>query len=177
MTKARIQPFYRANNINLGYYDSERVFPRSFTKRNTAPFLYNILFRLVWKSEGVSSNEAIKELKDNFKIVDKFITEENVNSHFEYIYQPKKIQSHLTSFIVYDLETFNTDRAKPYIMTFYRSSKLTGRYERDPTQEELKKSINGTLAFIRGTCVGNALNFCLKLKREEYKDKKGKNLE
>ena len=27
MTKARIQPFCRANNNNLGYWDGERVFP------------------------------------------------------------------------------------------------------------------------------------------------------
>ena len=51
-------------------------------------------------------------MKDNFKIVDNYITEENVKSLFEYIYTPKKIESHLTSFIVYDLETHNTDRAR-----------------------------------------------------------------
>ena len=33
MTKARIQPFCRANNINLGYYNDDRVFPRSVTNR------------------------------------------------------------------------------------------------------------------------------------------------
>ena len=38
MTKARIQPFCRANIINLGYYDGERVFPRSVTERNNALF-------------------------------------------------------------------------------------------------------------------------------------------
>ena len=35
---------------------------------------------LTWKSEKVSFNQAIKELKDNFKIVDNFIRDENVNS-------------------------------------------------------------------------------------------------
>ena len=33
MTKARIQPFCRANNINLGYSDGTKVFPRSVTER------------------------------------------------------------------------------------------------------------------------------------------------
>ena len=74
-------------------------------------FLYNNHFCLIWKSEGVSFNQAIQELKNDFKIFDNFITEENVKSHFEYIYKPKKIESHLTNFIVYDLETHNTDRA------------------------------------------------------------------
>ena len=41
MTKARIQPFCRANNINLGYFDGERVFPRSVMDRNNALYLYN----------------------------------------------------------------------------------------------------------------------------------------
>ena len=70
MTKARIHPFCRINDINLGYYDGERVFPRSVTEKNNALFLYNNHFCLIWKSEGVSFNQAIKELKDNFKIVD-----------------------------------------------------------------------------------------------------------
>ena len=41
MTKARIQPFRRANNFNLGYFDGIRVFPRSITDRNNALFLHN----------------------------------------------------------------------------------------------------------------------------------------
>ena len=83
----------------------------------------------------------------------------------------------MTYFIVYDLETLNTDRAKPYNMTFYRLSKIAGRYDCDPTQYELKKSIDDSLAFIGDNCVGNAFDFCLKLRREESKDKKGKVLE
>ena len=33
MTRARIQPFCRANNINLGHHDGERLFPRSVTEK------------------------------------------------------------------------------------------------------------------------------------------------
>ena len=75
----------------------------------------------------------------------------------------------MTNFIVYDLETHKTDRARPYNMTFYRLSKLAGRYERDPTQEELQKSIKDTIAFARDNCINKALDFCLKLKGEERK--------
>ena len=39
MTKARIQPFCRASNINLGYYNDDRVFPRSVTNRDSALYL------------------------------------------------------------------------------------------------------------------------------------------
>ena len=127
MTKARIQPFCRANNNNLGYYNDDRVFPRSVTNRDSAFYLYNNHFCLIWKSCGVSFNQVYQELKNNFKMVDNYITEENVKSHFKYEFIPKKIESHLTNFIVYDLETHNTDRAKPYNMTFYRLSKIAGR--------------------------------------------------
>ena len=171
MTKARIPPFWRANNINLGYFHGDGVYPRSVTNRDRALFIYNNHFCLIWKSEGVSFFRDVKELKDNFKIVDNYITEENVTSHFEYEFIPKKIESHLTNFIVYDLETHKTDRARPYNMTFYRLSKIAGRYERDPSQEELQKSIDETIAFAGDNCIGNALDFCLKFKGEERKVK------
>ena len=130
MTMTRIQPFCRANNINLGYFDGTRVFPRSVTGRDNALFLHNNHFCLTWKSEKNSFNQAIKELKDNFKIIDNFITEENVNSHFKHEFITKKIDSHLTNFIVYDIEPHNTDRARPYVFCFYRLSKLAGKYNK-----------------------------------------------
>ena len=171
MTMARIQPCLEKLGINLGYYNGERVFPRTVTIRDGALYLYNNHFCSIWKSQNVSFNQAITELKNNFKIVDNYVTEENVNSHFEYEFTPKKIESHLTNFIVYDLETHKTDRARPNNMTFYRLGKIAGRYERDPTQEELKKSIKDTIALADDICVGNSLDFCLKLKGEERKVK------
>ena len=70
MTMARIHPFCRTNNKNIGYFDVTRVFPRSITDRNNALFLRNKHFCLIWKSENVIFNQAFKELKDSFKIVD-----------------------------------------------------------------------------------------------------------
>ena len=171
MTKARIQPFCRADNINLGYFDGDGVYPRSVTNRNSALYLYNNHFCLIWKSQSVSFNQPIKELKDNFKMIDNYITEENVNSHFKYDFLPKKIESHLTNFIVYDLEAHNTDRARPYLFCFYRLSKLAGRYNRDLTLDELEKCRKDTIAFDGDNCVSKALDFCLKLKGEERKVK------
>ena len=174
MTMARIQPCLKKLGINLGYYNGERVFvfPRAVTNRDSALFLYNNHFCLIWKSQGVSFNQAVQELKDNFKMVDNYITEENVNSIFDYKYIPKKIESHLTNFIVYDIETHNTDRARPYVFSFYRLSKLSGRYNRDLTPSELEKCRKDTIAFDGDDCVEKVLDFCLKLK-----DKKGKILE
>ena len=69
-TKARSQQFCKANINNLGYYDGEKVFPSLVTDRNNALFLCNNHFCLIWKPEGVSFNQAIRELKHDFKIVD-----------------------------------------------------------------------------------------------------------
>ena len=134
-------------------------------------FLHDNQFCVTWKSEGVSFKKANTELKDNFKIYDNHVTEENVNSHFNYEIISKRRESHLTNFIVYDLETHNTDRARPYCIYFYRLSKIAGRYQQDPTQEELKKSTNDTLSFVGDNCVGNALDFLVKLRGEKRKVK------
>ena len=88
MTKARIQPFCRANNTNKGFFDGVGVFPRSVSDRNNAYSSLNNPFCLIWKLKGVSFNQAIKELKDNLKLVDNYITEENVNFHFKYGFIP-----------------------------------------------------------------------------------------
>ena len=56
-------------------------------------------------------------------------------------------------------------------MTLCRLRKIAGRYERDPTKEELQKSINVTIAFAVDNCINNALDFCLKLKGNERKVK------
>ena len=56
-------------------------------------------------------------------------------------------------------------------------SKLAGRYNRDLTRDEIDNCKNDTIVFDGDDCVEKALNFCLKSKREEYKDKKGNVLE
>ena len=40
-------------------------------------------------------------------------SDELVKSFIKYEYKPKKVKSPLTNFIVYDLETYNKDRAIP----------------------------------------------------------------
>ena len=90
MTMPRIQPFCRANNINSGYFDGTRVFPRSVTDRKNALFLYNNHFYLKWKSEKVSFMQDFQELKDNFKTNDNFTSETNVNSNFKHVFIPKQ---------------------------------------------------------------------------------------
>ena len=50
-----------------------------------------------------------------------------------------KFESYLTNFIIYDLETQNPDwgGTRPYCISFYRISKISGRCNRDLTPYEL----------------------------------------
>ena len=63
LTMARIQPCLRNLGIDLGYYNGERIYPRTVTNRDSALFFYNNHFCSIWKSEGVSFNQAVQELK------------------------------------------------------------------------------------------------------------------
>ena len=90
---------------------------------------------------------------------DNYITENNFNSHFEYIYSPNKIECQLTNIVVYDLETHNTDRGRPYNKSFYRSSKIAAKYNRDLPPNDLDKYKQGTLVFDGDDCISYALDF------------------
>ena len=70
MTSARIQPFCKKYNINIGCFDGTRINPRNLTQRDTSLFIYNNHFSLILKSEKFNFNQAVKELEDKFKIVD-----------------------------------------------------------------------------------------------------------
>ena len=129
----------------------------NIVERNKALFLYKNHFCLIWKCGNVSFNQANKELGDKFKLTDNYVTEENVNSHFEHIY---KFETHSTNFITYDLETRNTDRARPYAFSFKRLSKLTGKYTRDLRPYEIDKCKNDTFLFDGDNCVSIVLDFC-----------------
>ena len=80
MTMARIHSCLRKLGVDLGYYNEDRVLPRTVTKRDKALYLnVNHIF-MIWKSKNVSFNHAINELKAKFKIVDNYFTKQNVKS-------------------------------------------------------------------------------------------------
>ena len=63
-----------------------------------------------------------------FNMVDNNITEVNGKSQFKKLYVSEKTENQLTNFVVNDLETYNTDSARPYNIAFYRLSKIAGEY-------------------------------------------------
>ena len=89
MTSARIQPISKKDNINIGCFDGRRINPRNITQRSTSLFIHINHFCLVRKSNGISFNEVIeKELKPNFRVIDKCISYKPVKSFNDYEYKP-----------------------------------------------------------------------------------------
>ena len=166
-TSARIQPFCRKYNINIGCFDGTRINPRNLTQRNTSLFIYNNHFCLIWKSNGISFNQVIEdELKPNFKVVDNVISDKHVKSFIKYHYKPKKVQSPLTNIVVYFLETFNKSRAVPNCSCIYKLSKLSGKYHRDISEEEYQKCLNDCVVFKETDCINEMLDHVLSFKGE-----------
>ena len=166
MTAARIQPFCRKHNINIGCYDGFRVCPRNIRQRNIALKIHNNHFCLIWKSNGVSFEKAIKELKDNFRVVDNVISDKHVKSFIKYEYKPKKVQSQLTNVVVYDIETFSTIKCVTYANCIYRLSKISGKFYRDISEKEYQKCLNDCIVFKGLDNINKMLDYVLQFKGE-----------
>ena len=171
MTSARIQPFCRKYNINIGCFDGTRINPRNLTQRITSLFICNNHFCLIWKSDGISFDTAVRKLKDNFKVVDNVMSDKHVKSFIKYEYNPKKVKSPLTNIVVYDLETFNKIRAVPYCSCIYKLSKISGKYHRDISEQEYQKCLNDCVVFKGTGCINEMLDHVLSFKGEPEKVK------
>ena len=172
MTSARIQPFCKKYSINIGCFDGMRINPRNLTQRNTSLFIYNNHFCLIWKSQNISFNQVIEnELKPNFKIVDNVISDKHVIGFIKYEYNPKIVKSPLTNIVVYDLGTFNKNRAVPYCSCIYKLNKISGKYHRDISEQEYQKCLNDCVVFKGTDCVNKMLDYVLSFKGEPKKIK------
>ena len=166
MISAKIQPFCRKRNVNIGCYDGFRVCPRNITQRNTALKLHINHFCLIQKTNGISFDRAIKELKDNFRVVDNFIPDKHVKSYIKYEYKPKKVQSQLTNMIVYNIETFSTIKCVPYANCIYRLSESSGKFYRDISEKEYQKCLNDCFVFEGLDNINKMLDYILQYQGE-----------
>ena len=171
-TSAKNQPFCGIYNINIGCLDRTRINPRNLTQRNTSLFIHINHFSLIWKSDGISFAKAMKELKDNFKLVENVISGKHVKSFIRYEDKPKKVQSPLTNIVVYDLETFKKTRAVLFCSCIYKLIKISGRYHRDKSEQEYQKCLNDCVVFKVTDCINEMLHHVLSFKGEPKKVKK-----
>ena len=104
MTSARIQPFCKNHDIIIGFCDGFRVNSRNVTEKNIAFYIVRNNFCLLWKSITISFNEAIEELKLNFKIIDNLISDKHDKNFIKYEYKSKEVQTQLTNmFMIWKL--------------------------------------------------------------------------
>ena len=90
-------------------------------------------------------------------------------------FNPKKVHSQLNNVIVYDIETYNKDRAVPYAIGFYPVSKIVSKWDRDLTQDEIDKCLNDVRIFEGENCISDMFKRLQNLKGEpRYINKNGK---
>ena len=111
-------------------------------------------------------DEAIKELKDTFELVEKVISDKHVESFIKNEYKPKKVQSQLTNMVDYDIETFKTIKSVPHSNWIYRLSKISGKYHRDLSEKEYQKCLNDFIVFKGVDNINEKLDYVLKFKGE-----------
>ena len=167
MTSARIQSFCNKYKNNIGCFDGTKKITRNNTQRNTSLFININHFCFFWKSNGDNFNQVIEnELKPNFKVVDNIISDNHVKSFIKYEYNPKKVKSPLTNTVVYDLETFNKNRAVLFCSCIYKLSKFSSKYHRDISEQEYQKSLNDCFVFKGTDCNNEMLDHVLSFKGE-----------
>ena len=68
--------------------------------------------------------------------------------------------------VVFDIETFNTNRAIPYANCIYRLIKLSGKYNRDITEQEYQKCLKDCIVFKGLDNINEMLDYVLQFKGE-----------
>ena len=174
---ARIQPFCKKYNIDIGIYkqNEKRILPRAITEKNKGLYLHNNHFCVIWVSEGINLLKATEEVELNFKYINNKVTDANVNKFKEYKFDPKKIDSQLNNVLVYDIETYNKERAISYAIGFYPVNKIVSKWNRDLTETEIDKCLNDISIFEGENCDSNMFKQLQLFKGEpRYINKNGK---
>ena len=104
----------------------------------------------------------------NFKTVDSCISDEHVKSFIKSEYKPKKVQSHLSNRIFFDLELFNTSRAVPYAVNNYKLNKRSGKCNRDITRRKIK-NVKLIVLFLRELIVKSKCQIMFQNSKERRK--------
>ena len=86
----------------------------------------------------------------------------------------QKKESQSNNFIVYELETNNTNKARPHSVSIYSVSKLASKYNLDLAPEDYQKFKKFIIVFDEENCNTKSLDYVLKLKAEPLKVKENK---
>ena len=143
MTSAKIQPFCKKYNVNLGVYNinQQEILPRSVTERRICLYIHENHFCLIWKTKNTTFTDAIKELKNNFKYEANQISH-NILKHVQkYKFPISNEKDCLYAVFAFDLETANVDFKQycdPYAAGCYHLNRLKECYNGNLSENELK---------------------------------------
>ena len=87
-------------SIKCGCFEGKKSNPRNITEKNISLFTSNNHFCLIWESNTIIFNQAIEELKLNFKVVDNVISDKHIKSPIKFEYDRKKINLQKITFCV-----------------------------------------------------------------------------
>ena len=97
------------------------------------------------------------------------ISDKHVKSLIKDEYKPKYVKSQLTNIVLYDIETFNTDKAIPYANCIYGLSKNSGIYIRDITDREYEICRKDCIVFKGTENYNEMLDHVLQVKEKPEK--------
>ena len=143
MTSAKIQPFCKKYDINLGIYNinQKEILPRSVTERRLCLIIHENHFCVIWKTKKTSFTNAIKELEDNFKYEANQISDNILKQVQEYKFPISNEKDCLYAVFAFDLETANVDYKQycvPYASGCYHLNRLKECYNGNLSEDELK---------------------------------------
>ena len=86
MTLAKIQPFYRKYNINLGVYNKKQrsILIKTISEGRICLLFHNNHFCVKWKTNKSSFSDAIKEVENNFRYEETEINDKILQQVIEY---------------------------------------------------------------------------------------------
>ena len=143
MNCAKIQPFCKKYNINLGVYNinQQEILPRSITERRICLYIHENHFCLIWKTKNTTFTDAIKEIEDNFKYEANEISDNILKQVQEYKFPISNEKDCLYAVFAFAFETANVDYKQycvPYAAGCYHLNRLKECYNGNLSEEELK---------------------------------------
>ena len=111
MTQAKIQPFGREHNLNLGVYNVKQktILPRSVTQRSVCLYVHDNHFCVIQKIGHSIYPQATKKLEDNFKHETNEISDVILKQVIEYKFPISYEKDCIFAVFAFDLETCNVE--------------------------------------------------------------------
>ena len=142
MTSAKVQPFCRKYNINLGVYKNKQrsILPKTITERRSCLLTHNNHFWVIWKTNQSAFSDAIEEIEINFRYEETQINDIIIKKVIEYKFPISYEMNCVYNVFAFDLETCNieySEYCEPYSVVVYHLNNLYWCFNGNLDKEEL----------------------------------------